>query len=62
MEKQIAFLIVLLITLSVFAYSVYRYVQFFKLTRPKKIGDWGKRIKMTVRLLFCKKRFYDDVG
>jgi Fe-S oxidoreductase/nitrate reductase gamma subunit len=56
MEKQIAFLIVLLITLGVFAYSISRYVKFFKLTRPKKIGDWGKRVKMVIDIAFLQKK------
>lgn len=56
MEKQIVFLIVLLITLGIFTFSIYRYVQFFKLTKPKKIGDWCKRIKMTIEIAFLQKK------
>jgi Fe-S oxidoreductase/nitrate reductase gamma subunit len=56
MEKQIVFLIVLLITLGIFAFSIYRYIQFFKLTKPKKIGDWGKRFKMMIEIAFLQKK------
>ena len=56
MEKQIAFIIVLLISLGIFSYSAYRYYRFFKFTRPKKIGDWGKRIKMTIEIAFLQKK------
>ena len=56
MEKQIVFLIVLLITLGIFAFSIYRYVQFFKLTKPKKLGDWGKRTKMMIDIAFLQKK------
>ena len=56
MEKQIVFLIVLLITLGIFTFSVYRYVRFFKLTKKKPIGDWGKRIKMTIEIAFLQKK------
>jgi Fe-S oxidoreductase/nitrate reductase gamma subunit len=56
MEKQIVFLIVLLITLGIFAFSIYRYVQFFKLTKPKKLGDWSKRTKMMIDIAFLQKK------
>ncbi len=58
MEKQIIFLIVLLITLGIFSYSIYRYVQFFKFTKPKKLGDWGKRFIMMVDIAFFEKKIY----
>ena len=56
MEKQIVFLIVLLITLGIFSFSIYRYVQFFRLVKPKKIGDWGKRFMMMVNIAFLQKK------
>jgi heterodisulfide reductase subunit C/nitrate reductase gamma subunit len=56
MEKQIIFLIELLITAGIFTYSMYRYFQYFKFTKPKKIGDWGKRIMMTIEIAFLQKK------
>jgi len=43
MIKQIVFLIVLLLTLGVFAYTVRRFVYFFKLTKPFPVKELGKR-------------------
>jgi Fe-S oxidoreductase len=48
MLKQIIFLIVLLITLGVFAYSTLKYFRYFKFTKKKSLGDFGKRIRKTI--------------
>jgi len=50
MIKQIIFLVTLLLTLGVFSYSILRYFRFFKFTKKKSIGDFGKRIWITVKV------------
>ncbi len=50
MIKQIIFLIVLLITLSVFSYSILKYFKYFKFTRKKSISDFGKRLWITIKV------------
>jgi Fe-S oxidoreductase len=51
MIKQIVFIVVLLATLGVFTYSVIRYVNFFKLTKPFKLDRWGKRIGLFFKVV-----------
>lgn len=46
MVKQIVFGFILGVTLGVFGYTVWRIRQYFRLTRPYAIGNWGKRLKM----------------
>lgn len=50
MIKQLVFLIVLLITLGVFSYSMIRYFRFFKFTKRKPLGDLGKRLWITIKV------------
>ncbi|HBZ67623.1 MAG TPA: Fe-S oxidoreductase [Bacteroidales bacterium] len=44
MIKQIIFGLTLLLTLGVFAYTIWRLGKFFRFTKPYPVGDWGKRI------------------
>lgn len=48
MLKQIVFLIVVLITLGVFTYSSLKYFKYFKFTKKKSIGEFGKRFWTTI--------------
>lgn len=52
MIKQILFSVSLLATLGIFAYSVNKYYQYFKLTRSLPIGDYGKRFNMMMQVAF----------
>jgi len=50
MIKQLLFLIVLLITIGVFTYSTIKYFKFFKFTKKKPVGNFGKRIWITIKV------------
>jgi Fe-S oxidoreductase/nitrate reductase gamma subunit len=50
MLKQIVFLIVLIITLAVFAYSIARYFRFFKFTKKRPLKNIGKRLWLTIKV------------
>ncbi|MAZ94374.1 MAG: Fe-S oxidoreductase [Lentimicrobiaceae bacterium] len=54
MLNQLIFLIVLLITLGVFAYSTSKYIKYFKFTKKKTIRDFGKRIWVTLKVAFLQ--------
>ncbi|GAB4281653.1 MAG: (Fe-S)-binding protein [Marinilabiliales bacterium] len=57
MTKQIAFLIVLLITIGIFSYSAYRIYRFFKLTKPDfKVRNFGKRLLLTINVAFFQRK------
>jgi len=56
MIKQIIFLIVLLITIGVFAWTMQRIFKYFKLTKKKPLGDWGKRINETIKVAFLQEK------
>jgi Fe-S oxidoreductase len=56
MIKQIIFLITLLITIGVFAWTMQRVFKYFKLTKRKSLGDWGKRISMTIKIAFLQEK------
>jgi heterodisulfide reductase subunit C/nitrate reductase gamma subunit len=57
--KQIAFIITLLITLGVFAYTVKRLVGFFKLTRPAfPVKDFGKRFGIMMEVAFGQTKIF----
>jgi heterodisulfide reductase subunit C len=43
MLSQLIFILVLLITLGIFGYTVYRFIFYFKLTKPYPIRNIGKR-------------------
>lgn len=56
MIKQIIFLIVLLITIGVFAWTMQRIFKYLKLTKKKPLGDWGKRINETIKIAFLQEK------
>lgn len=43
MIKEIIFGFTLGLTLGIFAYTMWLFRQFFQLTKPRPIGDWGRR-------------------
>ena len=47
MVKQVVFLIVLLITLGVFTFSIQRYFRYFKFTKKKPLGQLWTRLWKT---------------
>ncbi|MEA3496052.1 MAG: (Fe-S)-binding protein [Bacteroidota bacterium] len=58
MTKQIYFIIVLLITIGIFSFSIYRYYRFFKLTKPFPINNWGKRIIIFIKLVIGQSKIF----
>lgn len=56
--KQIIFLLTLLITLGVFAYSMYRIFSYMKFTRPFPIGDIPKRIRITLKVAIGQTKIF----
>jgi len=54
MIRQLIFLIVLLITLVVFAYSVRQYFRYFKFTKKHPLGNIGRRIWITIKVAFLQ--------
>ncbi|PLW99546.1 MAG: Fe-S oxidoreductase [Marinilabiliales bacterium] len=59
MTKQIVFIIILVLTIVVFAYSFLRILRFFKLTKGKfKIDHLGKRIGITLNVAFFQSKIF----
>jgi len=56
MIRQLIFLIVLLITLVVFAYSVRQYFRYFKFTKKHPLGNIGRRIWITIKVAFLQEK------
>lgn len=56
MLKQFIFLLILLITVSVFTYSILRYSRFFKFTKKKLIKDIPKRIWLTIKIAIFQEK------
>jgi heterodisulfide reductase subunit C/nitrate reductase gamma subunit len=53
MAKQIIFAIVLLITLGIFAYTINRYIRFFRFTKPAfPVKDFAERMKVMMNVAF----------
>ena len=53
-ERQIVFLVILLTTLGIFAWSMRRLQQFFRLTRPHPVHQFGKRLKVMLEVGFAQ--------
>ena len=59
MIKQIAFIIVLIITVLVFVYTAIKVYKLFKLTKPAfKIRNFGKRIILTFNVVFLQSKIF----
>jgi heterodisulfide reductase subunit C len=58
MVKQIAFIIVLLLTLGVFTYTAMRIYRFFKLTKPFPINQFGKRFSMMLTVAIGQSKIF----
>ena len=52
MLKQILFAISVLIALGVFTCTIQKYFRYFKFTKKKPIGDFGKRFWITIKVAF----------
>jgi Fe-S oxidoreductase/nitrate reductase gamma subunit len=58
MTKQILFAITLLITLSVFFWTIRRLYSYLKLTKPFPIGDYGKRFAMMMEVAIGQTKIF----
>jgi heterodisulfide reductase subunit C len=58
MGKQIAFIVVLLVTLGVFSYTAMRIFHFFKLTKPFPINQFGKRFAMMMTVAIGQSKIF----
>ncbi|MFC2111339.1 hypothetical protein ACFLQ5_02690 [Bacteroidota bacterium] len=59
MTKQIIFIITILITLGIFAYTIARIISFFKLTKANfPIRDFWKRIVVTLKVVFLQTKIF----
>ncbi|MFZ4707747.1 MAG: 4Fe-4S dicluster domain-containing protein [Bacteroidales bacterium] len=56
MARQIIFGMVLLITLGIFAFTIYRLIGLFRLTKPFPINQIGKRIMVTLQVAIGQSR------
>jgi len=56
MIKQIVFAITLIITLGVFAWTISHLFRYFKFTKKKPLGHWGKRLWITVKVAFLQEK------
>lgn len=58
MSKQIVFLITVLVTLGVFSYTVYRLSQYFRLTKPYPIKNWGRRFMIMMKVAIFQSKIF----
>lgn len=58
MLKQLVFIIVLLLTISVFAFTIRRIAGFFRLTAPFPVSDWGRRIQIMLKVAIGQSRIF----
>ena len=56
--KQWIFLLVLVVTLAVFAYTMNRLRYFFSFTRPFPVNDFGKRILVTLDVAIAQSKIF----
>lgn len=58
MVKQIVFIIALVITLAVFFYTISRIYKFFTFTKPFPEKNWGRRLKVTLKVAFFQSKIF----
>ncbi len=57
--REIIFIVLLFITIAIFAYSVSKIIAFFKLTKPAyPVKEFGKRIKLTIKNAFLQDKIF----
>jgi nitrate reductase gamma subunit len=56
MIKPLLFALSLLITIGIFAWTTWRYVNFFKLTKPFPVSNWGRRFGVMMTVAFGQSR------
>lgn len=59
MLKQLIFIAALVITLTVFAYTIIRLIKFFRFTKPAfPLKDWGKRFCLLLKVAFGQTKIF----
>lgn len=58
MTKQIVFAIVVLLTIGIFTYTLFRLISFFRLTKPFPIRDFGKRFMVMLDVAFGQTKIF----
>ncbi len=59
MTRQLIFLLVLLVTLGVFFYTVNNLIKYFRFTRPAyPIRDFGKRLELVLKVAFGQTKIF----
>jgi len=58
MLHQLLFILVSVISLVVFIYTVRRYYRFFKLTKKYPLSDWGKRIQIMIKVALGQTKIF----
>jgi Fe-S oxidoreductase len=59
MLKQLIFIIILVITIAVFGYTVNRLLKYFSFTKPAfPLRDWGKRFNLGLKVAFGQTKLF----
>lgn len=58
MTDQLIFLLVLVITLGIFAYSMKRLWFNFSITHPQPVGNWGERIRVMLKVAIAQSKIF----
>lgn len=58
MVKQILFILASLVSLSIFSYTVIRYIRFFKLTKKFPVTDYWKRFLLLLKVGFFQTKIF----
>jgi heterodisulfide reductase subunit C/nitrate reductase gamma subunit len=59
MTRQLIFAIILLVTLGIFAWTIMRLVQYFRLTKPAfPVRDLGRRFKIMINVAFGQTKIF----
>lgn len=58
MTKQIIFILILLITLGVFFYTIRKLYSYFKITKPYPVSDFGSRFKLMFTVAIAQTKIF----
>lgn len=58
MTKQFIFILILLITLGVFTYTIQRLYSYFKFTKPYPVSDFGKRFMLMFKVAIAQTKIF----
>ncbi len=58
MSKQIVFILILLLTIGVFSFTLYRLYQFFQFTKSYPISDYRKRFMLMMKVAIAQTKIF----